>query len=364
MRSLCRSAVAFAILWGSWTSTTYGDPSFDHSVAPRLGADLEASPSSSLPVVNETAYANSSQPVNLQPVARQSAASPSPWSGVYFGTSIVLAKPHLKESFQANLYDSVNDTMTLVPFSAGYRTAPRAWLGVGLPNDLGVQVRYWEYNQTFDPYDVVFASPFAVPGTSTVTLIYPTAISAAAPGDALSVRSGLEMRSLDLEGTLRQNWQQTQVLLTGGLRYAMIRQDYDARIFSGGATTASLTWDRKLEGVGPIIGAQLRRPLSRWGMAVVGGGRAGLIFARKDIHRTVVGKLPAPPANNVVNFDNADELLMNLETEIGMEWSHRLRFGELFVRGTWEGQLWSDSGGSALGYLGVEGFGLSVALSR
>lgn len=55
---------------------------------------------------------------------------------------------------------------------------------------------------------------------------------------------------------------------------------------------------------------------------------------------------------------------MNLETEIGLEWSRSLRYGTCFIRGTWEGQLWSDSGGSALGYLGDEGFGLSVALSR
>lgn len=55
---------------------------------------------------------------------------------------------------------------------------------------------------------------------------------------------------------------------------------------------------------------------------------------------------------------------MNLETDIGLEWSRRPRFGDFFLRGTYEGQLWSDSGGSALGYLGVEGFGISAGLSR
>jgi hypothetical protein len=365
MRFLGLSALVLGLMSGSAAPPVYGDLRLEPGAEPRLGADLADTLVARVPNFERQAFDYSTQPVELQTVARQASAPATPWSGLYFGASIVFAKPHLKESFQANLYDAVNDVMTLVPFSSGYRTTPRFWLGVGLPNDLGVQARYWEFNQGLDPYDAALISPFAVPGTSTVTVIFPTAISAAAPGDVLSVRSGLEMRSIDLEGTLRQYWQRTQVLLSGGLRYALIRQDYDARIVSaGGAQTASLTWDRKLEGVGPIIGAQLRRPLSFAGLAFVGGGRAGLIFASKDIHRTVVGKLPAPPANNVVSFDDADELLMNLETEFGLEWSRRLSFGDLSVRGTYEAQLWSDSGGSALGYLGVEGFGVSVGFSR
>lgn len=298
-----------------------------------------------------------------RPVARQAPDRVNPWEGLYFGSSLVIAKPHLKESFQATIYQPLIDTMTLVPFSSDYRTAPRAWLGYGLQNGFGVQTRYWEYNQGFNPFNFV-TTPTSLPGAQTATIIFPAAILSTIPGDVLSVSSGIEMRSLDLEATMRYELQNTQVLVSGGLRYALIRQDYNASVLSGGVPSSTLSWDRKLEGIGPLIGAQLRRPFGSWGLAVIGGGRAGLIFASKDIHRTVVSPLPAPPTNSAVNFDDADELLMNLEVDLGLEWSRRWSFGDVFVRGTYEGQLWSDSGGSALGYLGVEGFGLSVGMAR
>ena len=179
----------------------------------------------------------------------------NPWSGFYFGSSLVLAKPHLKESFQANILDPTTGAMTLVPFSTNYRTAPRAWLGFGSPSGLGAQARYWEYNQQFSPFTstTTFTS---LPGAQSVTIIYPAAILATTPGDVLSVTSGLEMRSLDVEGTQFYQLRSSQLLLSGGLRYAMIRQDYSATVQSGGVPISSLNWDRRLEGVGPIAGAQ------------------------------------------------------------------------------------------------------------
>ena len=347
--------VGCCLLQAAWVR---GEPI--DSPALSVSAELETAPQ--VPSAEEIADRRNNWSDLWRPVARQSPEAINPWTGLYFGTSIVFAKPHLKESFQANILQPATGTMTRVPFSSDYRAAPRAWLGFGGLNGFGVQTRYWEYNQEFNPFDFV-TSATALPGAQAVTVVLPAAILSTIPGDVLSVRSGIEMRSLDLEGTVRHELQGSQLLISGGLRYAMIRQDYEARVISG-VFPSSLTWDRKLEGVGPIIGAQLRRPIGRSSLALVGGGRAGLIFASKDIHRTAVNALPAPPSNPVVNFDNADELLMNLEMELGMEWSRRLSFGDIFLRGTYEGQLWSDSGGSALGYLGVEGFGVSVGFSR
>ncbi len=122
----------------------------------------------------------------------------NPWSGIYFGSSLVLAKPHLKESFQANILDPTTGAMTLVPFSTNYRTAPRAWLGFGSPSGLaGALLGIQPTIQSFYIHDHLHLPP----GAQSVTIIYPAAILATTPGDVLSVTSGLEMRSLDVEGT-------------------------------------------------------------------------------------------------------------------------------------------------------------------
>ena len=53
------------------------------------------------------------------------------------------------------------------------------------------------------------------------------------------------------------------------------------------------------------------------------------------------------------------------EIELGVQWTRTLPNGtDLLVRGTYEGQLWSDSGTPTLGYLGFEGFGAQIGFAR
>ena len=88
------------------------------------------------------------------------------------------------------------------------------------------------------------------------------------------------------------------------------------------------------------------------------------MFGTKTINRTVLGDQSPQPASPFLSLEEADEVVGIGEVELGFEWSRPIRCGQLNVRGTYEGQLWAEGGAPTLGFLGFEGFGIQVGLTR
>lgn len=286
-------------------------------------------------------------------------------TGVYGGAEVVFARPMPKESFRANIV-SVTGTQTLLPTDYDYTATPRAWVGYVGEGGVGVRGRYWQLDEGSGERTYV-ADGLNFPGTQAVTLIFPGAISTDFPGESLQVSDSIRLETIDLEGTLHfQAWGGSFVA-SGGLQYGRIEQDYRAAVISGGVPEQVLNWDRSLEGVGPKIGLEMRRPIGSWGFEVFASPHIALLFAEKNISRFTAGGPPTPPfpALPALTYEGAEELLLTGLVQLGVQWSRELSIGgDLFVRGTYEGQVWTDAGGSALGYLGVEGFGVAVGLAK
>ena len=277
--------------------------------------------------------------------------------GFYCGFDCVLAKPHFKEAFQSAVVTGA-DTMSLVPFSYNYDVAPRAWFGYTGASGMGLRTRYWQYDQTADPYQ----SPPGTPAIAqVVSIIFPATIVAIPPA-VLNVHDELEVHTVDLEGTQEFSIGNIFMIGSGGLRYAMMRQSTDATVTNEGAVQQSLSWQRRFEGIGPTIAIEVERPIGTCGLAVVGNFRGSLLFGDKDLDRVEVngsgGGLP------IVTLDKASEVMGIGEIELGLQWTRQLAIGDFFIRGTYEGQLWSDSGTPTLGYLGFQGFGIGCGLTR
>lgn len=288
-----------------------------------------------------------------------------PPSGFYGGAEVVFAKPFLKEAFRASVVD-LTGTQSLLPYEYGYNATPRGWLGYVGPEQLGVRARYWNLQQDSGPETFV-ADGFSFPGTQSVTVIFPAAISTDAPGEVLSVSTGIELTTFELEGTFHFDGWGNQFVASAGLQYAKISQNYQSAVIVGGLPEQILNWDRSLEGLGPTAGLQLRRPVGNRGLQFFGGAQVALLYSEKDIHRFSIGGAAPPPFGGIpfVNLNDADELLATGQLQLGVEWTRELTWGgDLFVRGTYEGQIWTDSGGNALGYLGVEGFGLAIGVTK
>ena len=194
-----------------------------------------------------------------------------------------------------------------------------------------------------------------------VSVIFPATITAIPPA-VLNVSDELEVHTVDLEGTQEFQIGKLSMVGFGGLRYGMMRQQTQATVTDSGVVTQSLDWQRRFEGVGPTVGVEVERPIGGCGLAFIGNFRGSLLFGNKDLDRVEVngsgGGLP------ILTLDKASEVLGIGEIELGVQWTRRLAMGDFFVRGTYEGQLWSDCGSPTLGYLGFQGFGIGCGFTR
>jgi hypothetical protein len=229
---------------------------------------------------------------------------------------------------------------------------------------LGMRVQYWHYDHSADERNLT-ADTTTVVGTQSITVIYPGVITSAAAGDVLRVSSGLQLQTLDVEGTQQVSIGKFQGLVGGGIRYARLLQSFNSAIT--GVLPQALDWRREFEGIGPLVSVDFVRPWSDGGLSFVGGFRAGLLFGTKTLNRVqtiVPGLTPPEVTTPTVLLDDVDEVTAGGEIQMGLQWQQPTAAGNLFVRGTYEGQLWTDAGAPTLTFLGFEGFNIACGISR
>lgn len=307
---------------------------------------------------------------------------------MYFGYSLFLANPTMKESFQATTLNdggtpgagaSGDDTLSLVPLEENHDPSHRVWLGVAGANDVGLRATYWNYDQQADPFQVVSSGPTGlgtgtrIPSATVTSVIFPATITSALPGDILTVQNGLDVDTLDVEGTLDLQFGYTDLRIGGGMRHASVEQTYRSSILRGGAEEASLNWLRKFEGIGPTISVDARRQLGNTGLSAVGRARGALLYGEKTIQREATGTIAAPVPSLVlpngapasVAMTEGEDFAAAIELGLGAEWRHDLgNFGHFYIQGMYEGQLWTAAGEPTLTFLGFEGLNLSLGMSR
>lgn len=295
------------------------------------------------------------QTVAPRTVAPQSTAS------LYAGMQFLFVKPQMKESFEATLITPGVGQNTLVPLDYDFHVTPRAWLGFSTAEAVGLRVTYWGFDHNGNGRTLV-SDGVTLPGATATTVIYPAAIIAPAPGDILQTHSSLNVQTVDLEGTADVQVQSLDVLLSGGLRYASTDQQMSAVASRGGLPIGLLNWSRQFEGFGPTVAATATRPILG-GLSAFGSLRGSLLYGDKDLNRTVIGDItPAPVAGPpFVGLNGADEVVACGDLGIGLRYAVELQnSSEVFVQGTYEGQLWTEAGAPTLTFLGFNGLGLSV----
>ena len=298
-------------------------------------------------------------PIDVESYSTGSSFEISP--GFYTGFEFLFARPYIKESYQASSYSSVTTIMTLLPYSFDYGLSPRAWLGYVHESGAGIRTRYWQYDH--------IGAQRSLTSTATTTLGArvdlmgnPASIATNGPGQIFEVANGLEMDTIDVEGTQRLDLGRTTLVLAGGLRYITMEESFRASITDNNVVQQQLAWKRQFDGVGPIAGVEMTRPLGA-GFAFVGHARGSLLFGEKGIERDVSPDGPGEP--QFIRLDPLDEVVGCGEFQFGLEWSMESYFGNyLFVRGAYEGQLWTDGGGPALTFIGFDGISFAFGIRR
>ena len=281
------------------------------------------------------------------------------------GAEFLFAKPHMKESFDSTVMNVVTGQQQLIPLSFDRDLAPRFWGQINTASGVGIRAKYWSFDDGFSSSAV--ATPTTFPGATAVTVIFPAAISTMAPGDILNTSMSLDVDTLDIEGTKQMTMAGVYINGGVGLRHARMEQVVRDAVVRGGNTIQSLAWHRSFNGIGPTVSGDVRYPLGQGGFSAVTNIRGSLLFGEKTISRTVVGDVTPPPNTTlpIVSLNDADEVSGIFELALGLEYSRNYgRFGDVFVRGMYEGQLWTAAGAPTLTFLGFDGFSIAIGLTR
>jgi len=277
----------------------------------------------------------------------------------YAGVEFAFLRPYLKESFQASRIDLQTGVQSLYGFDYEYEFAPRGWIGWEDCDGLGLRARYEYYDHSGETLQLT-SSPTSVVTANAVTVIFPATINSLLPGDVLTANSSLALKVLDIEGTQTFQLGPISGRAGAGLRYLQIRQDNLATIDTPNVGTQTLAWGRSYDGLGPVMSADVLRPLGCGGWGAYGTLHAALTFGEKTLTRTVTNN-SFPPT---VTLADAAEVVGGGSVALGVQYTREVDSGSWQFRGGYEGQLWTDAGAPTLTFLGFEGFSFSLAFTR
>jgi hypothetical protein len=195
--------------------------------------------------------------------------------------------------------------------------------------------------------------------------------------DQLAFDTDLKIDSWDFEVTQTLTAGPWAFLVSGGLRYAHLAQDYHAYRFNSGLAgaafysqdSAALISGSNFNGAGPTMCLEAKRRIGNTALALYADGRGSLLFGRADQQVDKLTILAGSNAGGPVNTQtftefavSQDRVLPVAELEVGAEYAPDL-FGRCsrlhpFFRAGLVGQAWFGAGnasgpGSNLGLLGM-----------
>ncbi|MGE0606973.1 MAG: Lpg1974 family pore-forming outer membrane protein [Pirellulales bacterium] len=275
-------------------------------------------------------------------------------AGFIAGGGVYFIKPMWTNN-QAGIVTGPGPSLGRLEINNDHEFAPFAFLGFVGPNGFGVRGRAWYYEYAAN--DVVFTLPAGNTVASqsplfAATPLVNTNVSSATPGDVFRVSSNLNLYVYDLEAFQAIDHDQWTWTFSGGVRYAIIRQQYVATITPvavGGPAAQSVNSLHRFSGWGPTISLEGRRAFGQTGLALYGNARGSLLFgdSTQDVTSTLsVGPAFAHPA---VNASAARWSPLSIfEFEIGGEYGYWLgTTARLFARGGLVGQAWLNAGNAA-----------------
>ncbi|MCH7989417.1 MAG: hypothetical protein IID46_09765 [Planctomycetes bacterium] len=280
-------------------------------------------------------------------------------TGLSGGFEVVWLKPHFSED-TAFVISDMTDFQSIA-FDNEYELTPRVWLAHTWENGFGVRLRYWNYDK--NAIDQKFLIPAGFDAEARIAVDDSQGFNAFADGDAgelMLAKHGLELHTLDLEMTNQFCLMNSQVVVSGGLRYLSLRNVYRvAAIAPDLSVSESMLHNQRFEGFGPMLAMEVNRPLGDSGLSLYTNLRGAILFgdATQKILDERAGASPTSFRQN-----DSDKQIAIGELGIGVRYS----LGVWYLQGGWEGQLWTDAGGPIrnTGDLGFQGFSLNFGFNR
>lgn len=279
-------------------------------------------------------------------------------TGLHGAFEMIWIKPHFADDTAFVISDFT--TYNSLPFENEYTITPRIWIGYQGDDGLGVRFRYWNYDKNARDRDLLV--PLGADTEARVAVNDSQGFNAFIDGDAGEVmlaRHGLEIHTADWEVTNQFRLMSSQVTVSGGVRYMSLRNDYmSAAIAPDESISESLLHNQRFEGGGPVFSVKASRALGDSGLSLFVRMRGSIAFG--EASQRIVDTAGA----NVTSFRQIDSNKSIAMGEMGA--GLRYSLGSWFLRGSWEGQLWTDAGGPIrnTGDIGFHGFSLALGFNR
>jgi hypothetical protein len=256
------------------------------------------------------------------------------------------------------------------PFDYDYEVAPRVWLGFICEDGFGVRGRYWHYDHNANSEKFILLAP---PGFDPdFTYVYggvDISFDACDSLVGLSFSNDLRLDIWDLEVMQEVSLCHWSILLSGGARYAHIRQRaYEVGYDPGFLDLQVAKASNRFQGVGPTVAAEARRGLC-CGVALYGSARGSILFGNKRNQSNFVYfdlDAPTPVLAEYDQFrDSHEDVLPISELELGLEWGGEVCDSHVFVQVAWVGQAYHELGSATHdGLLGMHGLSFTMGVQR
>jgi hypothetical protein len=215
--------------------------------------------------------------------------------------------------------------------------APLLWLGYRDDSGLGVRGRWWYFREGTD-------QTYHLPGPHGRTL---TVLSAAPMGAfiikddprAFAVTSKLQLQVADLEVFQDATFCNWNLLLSGGIGYADITQNYNAyAIGRHGSPGKPLVSGSSFVGIGPEFALEARRPLFDTGLNLYGSARTRLLFGNATQNAFGGDELRGSQESHQHGLVAVEEL------ELGLEYGRTVGQSRFVGQVALVGQEWFGAG--------------------
>jgi hypothetical protein len=320
-------------------------------------------------------------------------------SGFMGGASFYYVKPFLQSNTSAVITTSPGTPTSLVTqqsFNWNFQPAAAFWLGWTSPSGLGFRARYFFFDEASSPTTLTNGM---TPAPNTQTTITPplgnflplstggtafgspgTLLNSGVGTDQLAFGSDLHIHALDFEATYAWRGNSWSLLASGGGRYLTLDQGYQAQLVNnGGGTPANelqlLNSTRNFSGGGLVGALQGNVDICHSGFSLFSSLRGSFVVGttqeRVGYSQTVndpTGLVPPGIPGTLTlspqSVRNTDHTLSTIELELGMQYTAKFSWGEIFLRTAAVSQTYFDAGNAsqATGNLSLFGVQWSAGL--
>jgi hypothetical protein len=287
------------------------------------------------------------------------------WRGWDAGFAFTFLEPRSNGNLAISTTENAAQSSAIRKTSFEYdmELSPRVWLEWGSAESLGWRVQWWQLDQ--DANQIIAAAPENGLGVVAPVELPGIDISISAPGETLQADNHIRLYTIDLEGTRRVDFDCWSFVAAGGLRFAKIDQQYRAVSANvNGVTSGSIEQNRSLDGIGPTLFIEARRPAT-CRLSVFSNFRASLLFGDGDTTLSAGEDLDLASAFTTTSTSQSNSVLPILESQLGLEWCTPVtRCHDFLVNAALEGQWWSGVGTAAdsKADLGLVGFAIGLGL--